>query len=136
MVISAWGRALAPIAPWKPCSRWVGGLEPNEFCFAAAISACAKAGEWERALAVYDDMGSRGLVADIVTFDALLAACDKGEQWERALAALNELLDLGLQPTKPFLGDMRVPARRPVGERAAAVARDASAWARADHDRV
>ena len=101
MVISAWGRALAPDRAVETLQQMGGdGLEPNEFCFAAAISACAKAGEWERALAVYDDMGSRGLVADIVTFDALLAACDKGEQWERALSALNELLDLGLQPTK------------------------------------
>ena len=70
------------------------------FSFSAAISACEKGGQWERALLLLDEMRRCGVKQDIFGFSAAISACAKGGQWERALSLLNEMRESGVEPNE------------------------------------
>ena len=63
------------------------GVQPNVISFNAAISACEKGGQCERALALLGDMRAAGVQPDVISFSAAISACEKGGQWELALGA-------------------------------------------------
>lgn len=51
-----------------------------------------KAGAWERALALLDQMRAAGVRPDVVTYSSLIAACQAcGGRWQAALALLNQM---------------------------------------------
>ena len=76
-----------------------GGVALNTFTFNAAISACAKGGEWQKALDLVDELKQqRGLEPDVITYTAAISACAKGGQWLTALELLDELKHRGLEP--------------------------------------
>ena len=54
------------------------GLEPDVITYSAAISACEKGSQWERALELLDEMRQRGLEPDVITYSAAISACEKG----------------------------------------------------------
>ena len=56
-----------------------------------AISAWSRAHQPQRALALLEEMYSRGLELDVISFNAAISACEKGKQWERALSLLEEM---------------------------------------------
>merc|ERR1711938_278624 len=74
------------------------GVTPNTITYNAAISACEKGGQWERALALLDAMQAAGVAPDTITYSAAISACEKGGQWERALALLDEMQAAGVAP--------------------------------------
>ncbi|CAJ1351296.1 unnamed protein product, partial [Effrenium voratum] len=53
----------------------------------AAVSACEKASEWQRALQV---LRANLDVANVVTYSAAISACEKAAEWRTALALLEE----------------------------------------------
>ena len=61
------------------------GLRVSIFLFNAAISACGKGGQWQRALELLEEMGREGVERDTITYSATISACKKGGQWQRAL---------------------------------------------------
>ena len=62
------------------------GVEPDVISFSAAISACEKGGQWERALSLLEEMGRRGVEPDVVSFNAALdAVCAQQPVQARAL---------------------------------------------------
>ena len=63
-----------------------------------AISAWGRARQPHRALAVLEEMPSRGVVPDAISFSAAISACEKGGQWERALSLLEEMPSRGVEP--------------------------------------
>lgn len=67
------------------------GLMPNIVCFNAAAHACARGGQWQRALCLLADMVAAGLSPNVNTFSAAVAACGNAGQWERALALLDQV---------------------------------------------
>ena len=69
----------------------VQGHKPNIHCFSAAISACGKCGQWEKALQLLDEMQQRRLEPDVISFSAAISACEKVGQWEKALQLLDEM---------------------------------------------
>ena len=76
------------------------GLTFDVFSFSAAISACEKGGQWERALSLLDEMRERGVTPDVISFNAVISACEKAGKWERALWLLDEMRTRhGLAPT-------------------------------------
>lgn len=90
LAISAYGRCGAPEQSVAQLSSMrVQGMLPDLLAYNAALSACAKAGKWQEALALYDDMRQAGEVApDTWTLNALLLALSRGGQSENALTLL------------------------------------------------
>eukprot|EP00613_Pedinella_sp_CCMP2098_P068506 CAMPEP_0171906520 /NCGR_PEP_ID=MMETSP0993-20121228/6173_1 /TAXON_ID=483369 /ORGANISM="non described non described, Strain CCMP2098" /LENGTH=46 /DNA_ID= /DNA_START= /DNA_END= /DNA_ORIENTATION= len=42
------------------------GVQPDVIIFSAAISACQKGGQWEKALELFNSMEGRGLKPDVI----------------------------------------------------------------------
>ena len=65
------------------------GITPDKQTYSSAISACEAAGQWQRALAILQDIldDSKGNKQDlnIYYFNACISACEKGEAWVEAL---------------------------------------------------
>jgi pentatricopeptide repeat protein len=73
----------------------------NVVGYNAAISACAKAGDWKRATSLLNQMEASDVVEpDHVTYGTILAACENGEEWDlvleyaRAMRSKNLTLDV------------------------------------------
>ncbi len=55
--------------------------------------------EWERALGLLDEMESKEMKPDIISYDAGISACEKACEWEQAIVLLQDLNIKKLQPT-------------------------------------
>ena len=58
--------------------------------YSAAISACEKGGQWQRALALLKAMCEGRVWPDTPGYNAAVSACEKGKQWELGLHLLEE----------------------------------------------
>ena len=58
----------------------------------AALSACEKSKQWERALGLLEEMVRQLLTPNVVSWNAAMSACEKGKQWEGALGLLQEMV--------------------------------------------
>ena len=74
------------------------GVDPDVITYNAAISACEKGWQWERALELLEEMKSSGIEPDVISYSAAISACEKGGQWERALELLEEMKSRGIEP--------------------------------------
>ena len=54
------------------------GIPADTITYSAAISACEKGGQWQRALQLLEDMQAKGIPADTITYSAAISACEKG----------------------------------------------------------
>jgi pentatricopeptide repeat protein len=57
----------------------------------AAISACEKCFQWERALSLLIGLQQSSLRSTIVSYNAAVSACEKAKQWQWALSLLAEI---------------------------------------------
>jgi pentatricopeptide repeat protein len=57
----------------------VQGCERSVITYSSLISACEKAGEWELALQLFDEMGAEGCVPNVISYNSLITACAQGE---------------------------------------------------------
>ena len=55
------------------------GLELSMISYSAAISACEKGKQPDKALELLEDMQRKGLEPDKITYNAAISACEKGE---------------------------------------------------------
>jgi pentatricopeptide repeat protein len=67
--------------------RWERGVEA--IGYTAAIKACQD--DWEKALAVLQEMQRAGVHPDRVAFNAAISACAAGGQWARALQLMEQM---------------------------------------------
>lgn len=79
MVVFDQGWSLVTVQCLTPLVR-----TPAGHAYAAAISACAAGGCWERAVALFDEMLEGGVRPDVVSCTALVAALGADGQWQRA----------------------------------------------------
>ena len=63
-----------------------------------AITAWGRAREPQRALELLEEMKSRSVEPDVISFSAAISACGAGGQWERALELLEEMQVRGVAP--------------------------------------
>lgn len=54
------------------------GCERNVITYSSLISACEKAGKWELALELFNEMHREGCKPNVVTYNSLIAACAQG----------------------------------------------------------
>lgn len=65
----------------------------------AAIKACAKARQWERALLIVtDDMAEYGVVPTVKSLNAVISACVKSGKLEQAMEVVNMMPDFNCIP--------------------------------------
>ena len=74
------------------------GGAASKYMFSSLITGHANQGQWERALALMDEMPANGVAPNVVVYNAAISACEKGGQWERALALLDEMPARGVTP--------------------------------------
>jgi pentatricopeptide repeat protein len=68
---------------------WTRGIDA--IGYTAAIAACQKAGEFDKALAVLDEMQRAGVVPDRIAFNAAIGCCAAGGAWGRALQLMDRM---------------------------------------------
>lgn len=70
------------------------GLTPDEVTFSTAVTACGRAGEWERALSLLDEMATERecLTPDVVAINAAIDACGRAGQCQQALDLLGRMM--------------------------------------------
>lgn len=84
-------------------------IQPDVAVYNAAISACGKNGQWERALELLADLSKAGaasspagrglrLAPDVISYNATIAVCASEGQWEVAVALLGEMEGAGVAP--------------------------------------
>lgn len=74
-----------------------GGENVNVVGYNAALSGCARAGEWEPAIALLEKMElSDNITPDAVTYGTILAACESGKQWKLVLKYAEKLQQVPL----------------------------------------
>ena len=67
-------------------------VPPNTVCFGAAIDACARAGRWERSLALLEQMRSRGVPPSVFCYNAAISACDRAGLADVAVGVLEDMV--------------------------------------------
>lgn len=92
------GRPEAALAIWDDLEAARPAVRPTGHAFAAAISACAGAGDWRRAVRLFEAMLSQGIKPDVVSCTALVAALGGGGRADDAAAAVKWMLAAGVRP--------------------------------------
>ncbi|CAI5494857.1 unnamed protein product [Closterium sp. Naga37s-1] len=64
---------------------------PNVVTWTVVLTACARAGEWQQAEALFTQMQTNGVMPNEVSWAALISAYAKGGQWEKAIGALRAI---------------------------------------------
>ncbi|CAI5463327.1 unnamed protein product [Closterium sp. Yama58-4] len=74
------------------------GIRPDHFTWSGLASALARAGEFDRAMALFEHMGEReGLQPTLVVCNCALLACQHKAKWQRALQLLWRMERMGVQ---------------------------------------
>ena len=92
------GRPEAALAIWDDLEAARPAVRPTGHAYAAAISACAGAGDWRRAVRLFEAMLAQGIKPDVVSCTALVAALGGGGRADDAAAAVRWMLAAGVRP--------------------------------------
>jgi pentatricopeptide repeat protein len=74
------------------------GLVPDSVSYAEVIAACGKAGDWERAQAIFAEAFNSPLGVNLFIWNAVVGAAVACEQSETALAYIKQMRDAGFNP--------------------------------------
>lgn len=74
------------------------GIPKDTITYGTAISACEKAGNWPRALELYEEMERiDNLKPNSITLNSALSACMVGKQWEKAIRLFDDAGKRGIE---------------------------------------
>ena len=68
----------------------VSQVSPDLILHNAAVSACGKGEQWQRALLLFSTL-QVDLTPNEITFNAAMSACEKGSQWRIAVELLSRM---------------------------------------------
>lgn len=71
------------------------GVQPNEFTYNQAITACGNGGAWRWAIYLLKAMPKMGVSPDVISYNAAIGACARGKQSELAVVLLREMTEAG-----------------------------------------
>ena len=71
---------------------------PNVISYNAAISACRRCINLEKALELLQEMKDSGICPNVITYSAVISVCEKCGNLEKALELLQEMKDSGIRP--------------------------------------
>jgi pentatricopeptide repeat protein len=74
------------------------GVKPNVISYNAAIDACGKGGQWQKAIELLHEMPQQGLVANLISYSSAVDACSDLGQWQQALELLHKMQHQGIKP--------------------------------------
>lgn len=72
-------------------------MVPDVVSYNAAISACGRAQQWEKALELLVTMEERGLVPTLISYSAAIGACKTGQQYAKALELVQTMERRGIK---------------------------------------
>ena len=72
------------------------GIRPTCATYGAAISACQKGAQWQKALALLAEMSDQNVKPNAIVYSAAISACGRAGEWEAALDLLDEMGTLGI----------------------------------------
>jgi len=64
-------------------------LPLDTYCYTAAIDACAKASDGQKAINLLDEMNAKGIKSSSVTYSAVITACGNSGEWRKAMDMLD-----------------------------------------------
>ena len=67
-------------------SSATAGVAPNVLTYTTLMSACTRAGQWEKALQAFAKMEGAGLQPDVLAYNSAISACAAAGGWEKAWA--------------------------------------------------
>ena len=104
----------------------VAGVVADIITYSAAISACEKGQQWQRAMDFLGQVRAAGMVLNVITYSAAISACEKGGQWDRALSLLDKLRKGGMTRTVISFSAAIARGTSTIGDAATKLARRAS----------
>ncbi|CAK0875790.1 unnamed protein product, partial [Prorocentrum cordatum] len=81
-----------------PCACMSSHTGAYLISYNRGVDACAKSGQWQRALALLSEIREVKLEANVISYSCGISSCEKGEQWQHALALLSEMKEAKLEP--------------------------------------
>jgi len=73
-------------------------LQPNVVACSAAVSACERGLQWQRALQVLASLPDAGISPNTITMNAAVSACERVSQWPPAFQLLRRMWRRGPRP--------------------------------------
>ena len=82
-------------------------IQPNEYSYSSAISACEKGGAkyTDTALSLFHEMKNAGVIPDDVTYTAITQVCFNSNRYPEALKLAKEAMDRDICRIKIFMED-------------------------------
>ena len=78
-----------------------------QVCYNAAISACGKGRQWQRAVGLLDVMREKGIAPDLISFNSAIDACGKGGRCLPLAISTNILYCINIRYYQVLLGTIR-----------------------------
>ncbi|KAK3238250.1 hypothetical protein CYMTET_51724 [Cymbomonas tetramitiformis] len=95
------GRMLASFE--VPAEMRANGVEPDQAMYEQLMKACEEAGDWERALLLFEELAASDLPAKYPssanTYTSLIRVCQEAGKWETALQLLDRMKQAGGAPS-------------------------------------
>eukprot|EP00879_Flechtneria_rotunda_P000900 GHRR01001027.1.p1 GENE.GHRR01001027.1~~GHRR01001027.1.p1 ORF type:complete len:1006 (+),score=494.19 GHRR01001027.1:90-3107(+) len=90
-------RALSMYAAMRAAPRG-SKLAPTVHAYTAAMRAATEGGRWQKALEIWSDMTSAGVLPTGHAFAAAMSACAAGSNWQQAVALFEDMCRVGINP--------------------------------------
>lgn len=83
-----------------------GGMIPDQYCLAAALEACSKAGQLDRALELLQKAKRSKWVLDCFCYAIVITACSRNGNLDQAVNVLREMRSVGVTPSAVSYRDL------------------------------